>query len=324
MDYIRDYNIEREFFDKLNFRIYSETQGDITLYSCPECNEGKSFGRKHRCHWKYDNDKSFIHCFNCGFALGFESFILKYLGKDEYKKLKEAYGQSKPKYDRNVLNINENEILFSPKSIDRGNIFPIINSEFGMNYLKSRKLEDQHEHFFINEYNNIVIPFLTKNKKFFGYQVRIVENKEFWIKLDDINKKFKSWNFYNVDLNKPVYIFEGIEDALSSGLDNVIASIGKNVSPYIMKQIKEPIICFDNDHDGIKAMAKHVVKYNCKALVYPKDFKFKDMNDILKSGEMNKKEISQFIKDNIQGGVRLRLLALSLSKKDENKRTQVE
>ena len=48
------------------------------------------------------------------------------------------------------------------------------------------------------------------------------------------------------------------------------------------------------------------------------------MNDILKSGEMNKKEISQFIKDNIQGGVRLRLLALSLSKKDENKKTQVE
>ena len=89
MDYIRDYNIEREFFDKLNFRIYSETQGDITLYSCPECNDGKSFGRKHRCHWKYDNDKSFIHCFNCGFALGFESFILKYLGKDEYKKLKD-------------------------------------------------------------------------------------------------------------------------------------------------------------------------------------------------------------------------------------------
>lgn len=314
MSYTRDYNIERNYFDKLNFRIHSETEGDITLYSCPECNDGSSFGRKHRCHWKYDSNDSFFHCFNCGFALGFEFVIKKYLGDDEFKNLKRDYGQGIT-YKRNVLTISEEEDIISPRSIDKKNMIPIIESKFGMRYLKLRKLADQHEHFYMDEYNNLIIPLFTKNKKWFGYQTKMIREKEFWFKLDDVNKKFKSWNFYSINPNEPVYIFEGVEDALSSGLSNVISSLGKNVSSFIMKSLKEPIICFDNDKDGIIAMAKHVAKYNCKALIYPKDFKFKDMNDALKSGEMEKEEISKFIKNNIRDDYKLKMLSLSLSKK---------
>ena len=53
---IRNYDIEKKFFDKLGFEIFSEKIGDITLYACPICNEGTSYGKKHRCHWKYDID----------------------------------------------------------------------------------------------------------------------------------------------------------------------------------------------------------------------------------------------------------------------------
>jgi len=310
----RDYNIERKYFDKLAFEVYSDRPGDITLFACPVCNEGNSYGKKHRFHWKYDIDSnrySYVNCFNCGFGMDFEFFIRKYGGNESFQELLTEYKSLNNSSSYIQQNKIEESLINSPRTTNYNGLFPIKNSKKGMEYLKDRLLTKYSDFFLTDKYDNIVIPFYNKNRKIYGYQTRIVANKQFWFEIDDINKKFKTWNFYNINWEEPVYIFEGVEDALSSGFNNVIATLGKTIHPFIFSKLKKPIICFDNDIDGKKAMYKQVIKYNCDALVFPREFRFKDFNEMLKAGN-SQDEINKFIKKNIMSGFRLKVLAESI------------
>lgn len=314
MDLKRDYHLERKYFDKMGFEIFNDRPGDITLNACPICNEGGSYGKKHRFHWKFDIDnrtQSYTNCFNCGFGMDFEFFVLKFLGEEEFKNLMKEYQQ----YDNNeetIFNEIESELIQNPRTISVGGLEPIIKNQKVYQYLKDRKLDKFHEYFLSDQYDNVVIPLYNKNKKIYGYQTRKIDNKNFWFELEEINKKFRAWNFYNIDWEAPVYIFESVEDALSSGLENVMAVMGKYISPFIISKLKEPIICFDNDEDGKKAMYKQVLKYNCKAIVYPKNFDCKDANEMLKDKNYSFEYIKDFILKNIKSGFRLKILAESL------------
>lgn len=318
---IRNYNLERKYFDKLGLQIYSDKPGDITLHSCPFCNEGNSLGKKHRFHWKFDTDsgqQSYVNCFNCNFAMDFEFFIHKIAGENEFKSLMKEY---------KILNENETnffeklvleeDFILTPQTISVGGMENIESSQIAYKYLLDRKLEMYKDFFKTDSFDNVVIPLLNKQKKLYGYQTRIVHNKEFWFTLSEQNKKFRAWNFYNINWDEDVYIFESVEDALSSGLENVIAVMGKYITPFIMEKLKKPIICFDNDDDGFKSMCRHILKHNhCKALIYPKDFKQKDMNDLLVKENMNREQIKDFILKNIHNNnFRLRMLAESICRK---------
>lgn len=313
---VRNYELERRYFDKLGLNIYSDKPGDVTLYACPFCNEGNSFGKKHRFHWKFDIDSgqfSYVNCFNCGFGMDFEFFIHKISGEKEFKDLMfeyKKYNLENNKFEK----IIEDELILSPKTISVGGLNPLEDSQIAYKYVKDRKLEKFKSHFLSDKYDNVIIPLYNKQKKLYGYQTRMVNDKIFWFFLEEHNKKFRAWNFYNVDWEKEVYIFESVEDALSSGLDNVISVMGKYVSPFIMEKLKKPIICFDNDTDGFKFMCKHILKHNhAKALLYPKDFKQKDMNDLLTKENYTFEQIKDFILSNIkENDFRLKILAESI------------
>ena len=73
----------------------------------------------------------------------------------------------------------------------------------------------------INDY--LVIP-LYCNNKMYGFYSRSMNEHKFYTYIPDKNTGFKVWNLYNIDTTKPVYVFEGIFDALSAyqcGLTNV-------------------------------------------------------------------------------------------------------
>lgn len=312
----RNYDIERKYFDQLNFELFADKPGDVTLYSCPMCNEGGSYGKKHRFHWKFDIDNgnfSFVNCFNCGYGMDFEFFIRQFGGEESFKQLVREYKSSKGEFESYVEKYKlEEEMIQSPRTKDYIGLLDINKSKKALNYLKDRQLLDYKEHFLTDKYDNIVIPFYSRMKKIYGFQTRIISNKEFWFELEEINKKFRAWNFYNVNWEEPVYIFEGVEDALSSGLDNVIAVMGKYIHPFLMSKMKKPIICFDNDNDGTISMFKHVLRHNnASGLVYPKDFKYKDMNEMLLDNN-TRENVKSFILNNIKQGFRLKVLAESL------------
>jgi len=154
----------------------------------------------------------------------------------------------------------------------------------------------------LSEY--IIIP-LTKDGLWYGFQALAWKQKRFFVYMVTGNSGFKAWNFYNIDKEKPVYIFESIYDALSSGLDNVIAQLGANLGEDRLKELKEPIFCLDNQRVDQKSH-EETIKYlerGYKCFIWPEGSeKFKDTNDLRKI-KVPYEKISSMILKNINSGM---------------------
>lgn len=134
--------------------------------------------------------------------------------------------------------------------------------------------------------NYIVIP-LYCGDKWYGFYSRSLKEHKFFTYMPDKNNGFKLWNFYNLEPNKPVYVFEGIFDAMSarqSGIENVVACMGATPPLDLLKDLQtkhnsEIIFCLDNDRTGFINSIKYA-KLNYKTVVWP-DGLPKDCNDML-------------------------------------------
>lgn len=181
-------------------------------------------------------------------------------------------------------------------------LIPLDQSESGLNYIKSRgieytKIKSKFGPWYIGKSNLVlnkkfhhtqgalIIPLYTQNKKFFGFYSRSLKEHSFSTFIPEQSTGYKIWNLFNIDITKPVYIFEGIFDALSciqSGFDNCIACLGATPSKDILDRLKEPVFCLDNDITGMRNAIKYA-KMGYKCLVYPETIKQKDLNEMLLS-----------------------------------------
>ena len=144
----------------------------------------------------------------------------------------------------------------------------------------------------------IVIPFYC-NSKMYGFYSRSLTEHKFFTYMPNGNTDWKMWNYFNIDVTKPIYVFEGIFDALSaynSGITNVIACCGAT-PPLERLKDSELILCFDNDRTG-KNNAINYLKKGYKVLYYG-DIKHKDMNEILKAGV----DVKKLIQNNVVSGI---------------------
>ena len=302
-------NIQKKYFYELGLNIYNEKENDITLYACPECLEGKSYGKKHRCHWITKDGKSYIHCFNCGWALNFPDFLKKIGGEDLFKKYLKNINNNFVEDENSFQAKLEKKSLNKPNKIP-WHFKPASENKKIVEYLKKRKLEEYIDKFYVSKYNELIIPMKYKISKriyYYGFQSKNIIEKDFKIVISSENKKFRLWNLENIDFNKECYIFEGVEDALSSGLENICASFGKSLDEYLLKKMKYPVFCYDNDLDGrYSSLKQSIVNKNTKVLIYPKNFKEKDMNELLQNGE-KKENIKKFIKENLIDGLKLKI-----------------
>lgn len=153
--------------------------------------------------------------------------------------------------------------------------------------------------------NSIVIPF-TENGVPYGFYTRSLTQKSFFMITNSINDKYNLWNWFNVNHDEPVYIFEGIFDALSSGLDNVIALTRAKMNKLLISELKQPVFCLDNDKTGIETMLKYSKEYkHAKFYIQPKEIKEKDMNELLIAGYNTKNIILNNIHEPLKSMVLL-------------------
>ena len=130
----------------------------------------------------------------------------------------------------------------------------------------------------------LVIPF-SKDSNYYGFYARSLTEKRF-INFT-LNQNYGVWNLFNVDLNKPVFIFEAILDALSFRqiykTNQIIALNTSTISKNVLNLIKYPFFCLDNDKVGIEKMIKYNSIQNSYFICYPNDLKQKDFNEILQN-----------------------------------------
>ena len=112
----------------------------------------------------------------------------------------------------------------------------------------------------------------------------------------------KVWNLSFIDKTQPVYVFESIFDAVSSGLDNVVALLGiaKNSSLDGL----DLVYCLDNqkvDKTSFETSRK-LAKENQKIMVWDDDH-FKDFNEVLVYFNGDKTIIQNMILKNVYKGL---------------------
>jgi hypothetical protein len=143
--------------------------------------------------------------------------------------------------------------------------------------------------------NSIVIPLYYK-KKMYGFYSRNIINKQFYTYMHNSNIGFKIAFWFDINKNEPVYIYEGIFDAISGGLSNSIAVMGSRIPEERLKELKHPVFVLDNDKTGLFNSINYA-KNGYDVFVQPSQYKEKDMNELmLNHPDVN---ISKMIKDNI-------------------------
>lgn len=276
-------------------------------FECPFCEEGDSAGKKRRGYILKRNDFSF-YCHNCFESMKFPSFLFK-LDKELYYQFKEEsaenrfndttknFGRSaKPKpVEVRRLDSSDFEEL-NPKILKSMSVLD--GGDDAYHYLTLRRVpEETISRLRLIGGDTIVFPFWTKNYgAIYGFQSRQIFDKRFHIELQKPDYP-KIWNLFNVDLDKPVYIFEGFFDSIV--IDNSIALNGADISPVHLKQIKRPVFVLDNDRTGL-IKAKKYSGQGHEIFVYPDDFEYKDFNEFYIKSGMSRAQIENFIVKNVK------------------------
>lgn len=299
---------------------------------CPICGDGKNKNSK-RFHLftKTSFDYDLVKCFNgdCEYSSNMYGFLRDYNPSLLHAYTQEMNGKKinhiqeflqKEKDDiEPVVETFEFDSTFRPPYVfDVPNIFtPIRDGSYADDYLRTRGILKEDYKFFLEVKGNgvfkdddkekdlsgyIIIP-LYFGKKLYGFTSRSTANKDFYTRIPEENVGWKVWNIFNVNFDEPLYIFEGVFDAMSIESKNVVACLGADFPDDILKRAKQPIFVYDNtamDATGLKKSIKYS-KLGYKVMVWP-SVPFKDFNSILTKGG-SRTQLQKFLDTNVYQGL---------------------
>jgi len=312
---------------------------DISV-NCPLCGDNKA--RLHM-YKKPDMDQALCRCFNAGCDAETHRGLNNFL-KDFFPHLLNSYQKEKFKKDiGNLQQPNLNNILASIKPVEKpvekptrkkfvlpplfkDELISIEFSDASKKYLNNRKIFD-HENIyfcrsrFINIFdksyfvdNFIFLPLIYDNA-LQGFYTRSIEEKRFSTIIFPNRKKI--WTSKEFDPSGTVYAFEGIFDAISSGLKNTVAMLSADLDLEVKEDIAmnggKVVYCLDRDKTGIEKSIKYVKAGN-SVFVWPNELKqFKDMNESICANNDLIERLPHLIEKNIYSGTQaIVLLNLSL------------
>jgi Zn ribbon nucleic-acid-binding protein len=299
-------------------RIKRETDLDIAA-KCPLCND-----KEPRLHLYEKDGTVLVHCFRgeCGHHSNLWNFIklqapsiLESYKRETFGEVMATLGSSSDLSSVNKQTKSKNQFNITTVESLKSLMQPLENSPEGLDYLSKRTIKYNSETFgewfygyqdlMIDDIlykitGSIVIPLYNEEKQLYGFYSRSIATKNFITYNHQDNIGFKVWNWFNIDKELPVYIFEGIFDAFSSGKKNIIALLGAKLPDERLKELKNPVFCLDNDKTGFKNSI-YYAEQGCSVYIQPDEIFEKDLNEIKKNyPDLN---ISKLISDNLYSGV---------------------
>jgi hypothetical protein len=298
----------------------------IHNFRCLYCGDSKNNKTKARGYIFTSKTNSLVvKCHNCSISVSFSHFL-----SDHFPQIYKEYNFSR--YQEKYTS-QEIEIKLPTKPIYKPDIFKNIKTaeEVHKNhtaklYLRNRKIPEKYfkEFFLLDDFkgftNNIIpnkfiisnykdyrltVP-LILNKNLIGYQGRTIDpqNKLRYITIMLDNSKPKVWGFDKVNKSKPVYITEGIFDAMF--VDNAIAMLGSDLSLDFIRSYPgiNFVFIFDNERGNpqIVNRMRNVIDLGYSILIWNKGIIQKDINDyILSGGDM------ELLLTNVFSGIRAKL-----------------
>ena len=278
-------------------------ENKIALGKCPLCGHVTSNISKKATAIVFSEDRGvYFHCFYCNNE-DKRGAIFRVLHEMDLEsvcdEISESFSTTKindfERFSTVEISSLEKEVIDTLKKIEEG--------DEAYDFLKSRGLE-RFSNLFYKQGKNLIYPAVYNGKIFAGRVRKLPQDKDkkVWsLKTTPANNYFNIFRCSDINVNYPIYVFEGVEDALSSGKPNSIALFGLDYSKAIRWFSGYTVVfCLDNDEAGIKAMKQIYEEYPDRFyfIAYDKDFGFKDFNDRIKAGtsfEENSKYIDKHL-----------------------------
>lgn len=302
--------------------IGKETMVDIAA-RCPICGDSRSNKRMKRLHLYTKGTVTNVNCFNGDCPChnkSFYSFLKEFfpallnqykrenfgntmekLAKGETEDVFGSFKKEEPKKESEVLIHDLTQYLH--KIEDHPEALEYLNGrgfnykgQYGQWYFGFQDLKIGEITYKITD--AIVIP-LYYNDQMYGFYSRSIKDKTFYTYMHDANIGYKIWNWFNINKESPVFIYEGIFDAIAGGLPNSIALMGAKIPEERLNELKHPVFVLDNDKTGLL----NGLSYAKRAQVYiqPDKYEEKDMNELmLNHPEIN---VSDIIQSNLFSGI---------------------
>ena len=288
---------------------------------CPICGDSQKNKLKARGFFFQKQDNLIYKCHNCGAGRNIASFLRdldpvlykEYIAESYFDKdtPKEELAVIKtPSYMKSgspLLKIKKiSQLAFDHPAkqyvIDRGipneyhaKLFYCSKFAAWTNTMIPRKLKTD------GDTPRLIIPFIDKDGQMFGYQGRSFDKasklRYITIMLEDRPKIF---GMDTVNLNKTHYIVEGPIDSMF--IPNAIAMAGADLDRSIINE--HSVFVYDNEprNPEIIRRMKKVVDAGHKIVIWPENFIWKDINDMI-LGNINRKAVIDMIVDNTYSGL---------------------
>lgn len=297
-----------------------ETDVDISA-RCPVCGDSRKNKKAKRLHLYTKGSVTNVNCFNgdCAcqnktmysFLRDFFPALLNQYKKENFGNTLErlAKGETEDVFQQFKTEEKVTDILLHdltpylrdisevPEALEylKGRGYSYDPKRYGKWYFGYQDLKIGETMYRIT--NAIVIP-LYYNGQMYGFYSRNIENKTFYTYMHDANLGYKVWNWFNVKLDEPVFIYEGIFDAIAGGLPNSIALMGAKLPDERLQELKHPVFVLDNDKTGLINSLGYAK--NAQVYVQPDKYIEKDMNELKLKHNIN---VSDLILNNLFSGI---------------------
>ena len=322
--------IDQKYIGLVSSRLEKFKQVKTGLYNfrCVYCGDSQRNKNKTRGYiYGYKNDHNY-KCHNCGISKSFTNFL-----KDIDSSLYDQYIMERYKNGSTGKGSNTPEPKFTfekpkftKKAFDLPSIAELNKEHSARIYLENRKIpqkflsqlfycekfkqwtNEQKETFESTKYDEprIIIP-LINNGEIFGFQGRSLSKKPkvkyITIILDENQPKI--YGLDRIDWNKTVYIVEGPFDSMF--IENSIAMVGADIDKmfFVINFETDFVMVYDNEKRNKEMVARleKSIEMKFPVVIWPKDLKEKDINDIVLSGQ----DVESMLKLNTYQGLEAKL-----------------
>ena len=322
--------VDQKYIGLVSSRLEKFKQVKTGLYNfrCIYCGDSQKNKNKTRGYiYGYKNDHNY-KCHNCGVSKSFTNFL-----KDIDSSLYDQYVMERYKNGSTGKGSNTPEPKFTfekpkftKKAFDLPSIAELNKEHSARIYLENRKIpqnflsqlfycekfkewtNEQKYTFESTKYEEprIIIP-LTNKGEIFGFQGRSLSKKPkvkyITIILDEDQPKI--YGLDRIDWNKTVYVVEGPFDSMF--IDNSIAMVGADIDKMFFATNFETnfVMVYDNEkrNKEMAARLEKSIEMKFPVVIWPKDLKEKDINDIVLSGQ----DVESMLKLNTYQGLEAKL-----------------
>ena len=245
-------------------------------FRCNICGDSKKRKAKKR-GWiiKYP-DRWIYYCHNCNESIPVEHWMKLYFNSYHNDYMKEVYkidiGVTKPqapiikKVELTGSEYNEHRDVqyFKPIFSSNDEIFIIARKECMKRLIPTDIWKKWYVAVDGKFKNRMVIPYYDRDGKIYNYQCRSLLGQEPKY-LSKVNSTDNIYNYYNVDVTKPVIILEGAIDSLF--IDNAVGCTGLRVHDDRFMKFPQRYYLLDNDNAGrvmsieLLKMGEHVFRW---------------------------------------------------------------